>query len=389
MPTNRNLKPMYVSRHDQSCNTPVMRKVLNRISRDEIPVVRYFMSNSAAGGTRVSRATRRRFLKYAIAGIAVVAAGTGVYEYVNSLQASTKVNLGFFSSAASSMVSNAMQTQNYAKDFKFDVSWATLTDQATATNSLAKGSLDVYYGGNIGSLAAAKAGDLPIQIVFGSARASNTIMVAKDSPYNSVADLKGKKVGSPFNPPLAFHVSIFGLKNKGVAINYDDLTYSNSPPNVLPSLLDSHQVEAIEIISPILENLNASGKYRVLSVARDEWSAMGNGVLYGAVIAANSSFGDSHPNAVTSAIQMWVNAVKYISNNSNIIADYATNTLKRCPQVVDSYVQGQRSQIQLAAWDDAAIAGLNKLIEMFQSTGILTKKPENLFTKVYANNVRL
>ncbi|MFC7644482.1 ABC transporter substrate-binding protein [Streptosporangium lutulentum] len=78
-----------------------------------------------------------------------------------------------------------------------DVKLTTLAGGAEAIPKLKGGDLDVSFGNYVSFFSAAAKGALDLKIVsdgFQSAPKTHTIMVAKDSPIQTVADLKGKTI---------------------------------------------------------------------------------------------------------------------------------------------------------------------------------------------------
>ncbi|MCL4519541.1 MAG: ABC transporter substrate-binding protein [Thaumarchaeota archaeon] len=349
---------------------------------------------NAGPQTNTGQTSRRNFMKYVAAGVVIVAVGgVGGYYAYNQFapKPPSQINVSYLNGAVSSVIGNVMEQGDYASKLDLNPTWqAPATDQSAATVALSQGVYDVYFGANIGALAAGRANNLPVQIGFGATVSSNSILVKADSPYNTVADLKGKKVGSPFTPPLAFYIAINDLKNQGVQINYSDLTYTKLAVNLLPNALDAGQVEAVEVIQPVLQEMVVTNKYRVLTDANQEWQKMGNGTLYGAVIGMYETYGSAHADAVGRAIQMWVDTVEDIIKNPTVIDNYIANGLKITdPQVASAFKASTLDSVTPRAWDSNTVSGVNKLIQLFYDSGVLTKMPQGLVTSQYAKNVTI
>ena len=86
---------------------------------------------------------------------------------------------------------------------------------------------------------------------------------AKDSPYKSFADLKGKKIGNFARVTGAYFFSAVIAKENKLDIEKD---FQNVPAETgaLIALLERGEVEAINMFEPHTTRLVISGKYRVL-----------------------------------------------------------------------------------------------------------------------------
>lgn len=91
----------------------------------------------------------------------------------------------------------------------------------------------------------------------------NSFLVRKDSPYKTVADLKGKKIGNFSRTTGAFFFSAVIAKERGLDIEKD---FQSIPAETgaLIALLERGEVEAINMFEPHVTKLLLSGKYRVL-----------------------------------------------------------------------------------------------------------------------------
>ncbi len=91
----------------------------------------------------------------------------------------------------------------------------------------------------------------------------NAWVVRKDSPYKTLADLKGKKIGNFSRVTGAFFFSAVIAKEHGLDIEKD---FQSIPAETgaLIALLERGEVEAINMFEPHTTKLVVSGKYRVM-----------------------------------------------------------------------------------------------------------------------------
>src|SRR4051794_37849087 len=102
-----------------------------------------------------------------------------------------------------------------------------------------------------------------IRLITAQIWSGNSWVVKKDSPYQSLTDLKGKKIGNFARVTGAYFFSAVIAKEQKLDIEKD---FQNVPAETgaLIALLERGEVEAINMFEPHTTRLVMSGKYRVL-----------------------------------------------------------------------------------------------------------------------------
>jgi ABC-type nitrate/sulfonate/bicarbonate transport system substrate-binding protein len=102
-----------------------------------------------------------------------------------------------------------------------------------------------------------------IRLIAPQIWSGNSWLVKKDSPYRSLADLKGKKIGNFARVTGAYFFSAVIAKEKKLDIEKD---FQSIPAETgaLIALLERGEVEAINMFEPHTTRLVLSEKYRVL-----------------------------------------------------------------------------------------------------------------------------
>ncbi|KAB0678538.1 aliphatic sulfonate ABC transporter substrate-binding protein [Aureimonas leprariae] len=200
----------------------------------------------------------------------------------------------------------------FEKEFARDgikVDLVTFTNGGSeATTALATGAIDVTYTGNNPALRVAASGADVKMIGLSSFLKSDgsTIIVAKDSPIRTLADLKGKRVA--YLKGTVRH-SVFAKALKSVGLTTDDVESLNLAFEASGPALARGDVDAIVESDNTAAKLVEAGQGRVLLDARDhpEWAAP-------YVISVNGDFARNHPDIlrrllkVDVAIARWADA---------------------------------------------------------------------------------
>jgi len=144
----------------------------------------------------------------------------------------------------------------------FKVAWSDFPSGPPILQAVASGALDIGGVGNAPPVFAAAAGD-PIAIV-GALRGNPlaaAVVVPKNSPIHSVAQLRGKKVAVAEGSSADYHV-LAVLKQAGLTPKDLTLDYLQ-PTEALPAFSSGH-VDAWDIWSPYIEQVTAEDGARIL-----------------------------------------------------------------------------------------------------------------------------
>jgi len=152
----------------------------------------------------------------------------------------------------------AQETKALEKATGYKISWKQFGGGGEVIKALASGSVQVGEVGSAGIAAAVSRGE-PLQLFWildniGDAEA----LVAKNgSGINSVADLKGKKIATPFNSTSHFD-TIVALEHAHV--NPADVQILNMRPPEIRAAWQRGDIQATFIWDPVLSEVKKDGK---------------------------------------------------------------------------------------------------------------------------------
>jgi len=152
-------------------------------------------------------------------------------------------------------------------------------------------------------------------------RSNDAVLVSKDSPYKSLSDLKGKKIGGP--PGIAT-VILLKLILRNFLDPEKDIQIIELEPQLQLQALQAKQIDAVFGLEPIITFGREKGITRVLVNEPMEQFIMNPLPIACGVVS--SSFAESNPELITRLNKAMGKAIDFIrSNNSEsrkILAKY-------------------------------------------------------------------
>ncbi|HET7393101.1 MAG TPA: PhnD/SsuA/transferrin family substrate-binding protein [Candidatus Binatia bacterium] len=213
-----------------------------------------------------------------------------------------------------------------------------------------------------------------IRLIAPQIWSGNSWLVKKDSPYKSLADLKGKKIGNFARVTGAYFFSAVIAKEKKLDIEKD---FQSIPAETgaLIALLERGEVEAINMFEPHTTRLVLSDKYRVLLDFDEELEK-----LFGAP-PLKSSVGmlretiEKQPALVKAIRGAYVDAVKMIKagQDKDFFEAKAKEffNLSTPEQIAAGMKQNRQNFADL--WGESFFQSQNKILQSGISLGLLPK----------------
>lgn len=166
----------------------------------------------------------------------------------------------------------------------FKVTWADFTSGPPMLQAMAGGAVDIGSVGNAPPVFAAAGGDnLAIVGAFQANPLGSALLVPKNSPIHSIAQLKGKRIAVAQGSSADYHL-LTVLKKAGLTVHDVTLDYLQ-PADGLAALASGH-VDAWDIWSPFVEQAQAQDHARLLV------SGVGYGSPYSFTVAARGALAD-------------------------------------------------------------------------------------------------
>lgn len=164
----------------------------------------------------------------------------------------------------------------------------------------------------------------PWTIVYPIARGAVEVLVPKDSPIKSLADLKGKNVGTYAGPTgtatmllrtlLADHYGFDPGKS-------NNLQYGGPP--VLINALKRNEIAALVMLDPLATRLMTSGEVRSIANLADEYESKTKTKVLWIAWLAHEKLIKRAPQAITKLLVAYQQALDYLEKNPEAWSRYA------------------------------------------------------------------
>jgi sulfonate transport system substrate-binding protein len=166
----------------------------------------------------------------------------------------------------------------------FKVTWSDFTSGPPMLQAMGAGAVDIGSVGNAPPVFAAAGGDK--LAIVGALRANplaSAILVPKNSPIHSIAQLRGQRIAVAQGSSADYHL-LTVLKKAGLSVHDVTLNYLQ-PAEGLASLSSAH-VDAWDIWSPFIEQAQSQDHARILV------NGVGFGSPYSFAVASRAALAD-------------------------------------------------------------------------------------------------
>jgi NitT/TauT family transport system substrate-binding protein len=212
------------------------------------------------------RATVSGALAIAVALTAVACGDSDDKKSTNGLEKSS-ITLGTMTVADTAPVQLAI-SKGYFKAEGLSVKTQVIPGGAAGIPLLKSGRLDFSFGNYVSLLTAATKdpGFKPMIVAegFQSASKTHTLMVRKDSPYHTVKDLAGKKIGVNTKRNISTLLVRAAAQPEGVEFDEDKNFVEVAPP-AMEQALKSKSVDAVQAIEPFGTQMQETMGARMVS----------------------------------------------------------------------------------------------------------------------------
>ena len=203
---------------------------------------------------------RRQFL-----GLAMGGAFAGILARAVAATELKEIRIGYQKSGIFPAIKQRRTLEGVFNPLGIDIKWAEFTFGPPLLEGIATGNLDYGYTGDAPPVFAQAAGANLDYVAVLPRHASEGIIVPEESPIQTLADLKGKRIG--FGKASSAHTTTLAALDKA-GLAYTDIKPVYLPPADAASAFARGAIDAWTIWDPFLA-IAQRGKVRTLAYAKD------------------------------------------------------------------------------------------------------------------------
>lgn len=260
----------------------------------------------------------------------------------------------YYNIRASVEAANALEGASYR------VEWKHFQAAAPIAEALDSAALDLGFLGDSGLLFLAAKG-APVKVVGVSRQNQDgvALLVAKDAPYKTLADLKGRKVAiwpGAWSQQLVHRA----LEKQGLPQDYVELV--KVMPIDASAALQGGKIDAFPVWEPYISQLVVSGQARPLLTAKGLMPAI-------STIAANADSAKAKREAIADFLLRVKRAREWVNTHQEDYAARWARTAKLEPETVQHWFATARMVIEPV--NDAAVADLRDTADFLHKSGAI------------------
>ena len=323
----------------------------------------------------------RRWTPWAAAAVALVI-GLGVVGPVGA-QTPVKLKFGDLAQSLNGIAVQAMKDQKIDQKYGLNVEYVTYPTLDGLFTAIRGKDVDVGFGGWT-AFAQFRGQGIPVTAIYSVGRgATLDVIVPAASPLKSIADLKGKKVGSYAGAAGTATVLFRVIAAKFYGFDPGQTGHLQfAAPGLLTALIEKGDLDAALLFDPLAAKAVVSGKFRSIGNLGDIYQQHTGEDFLWIVYGTNDDVIKRAPDALTNFNRAWIDAVRWVQANPQIFVDYG----KKLGFDTEAGVRVLRERVlkdYILRWDDAFIgtlANFGKMSHDVMGKGFLDTIPPEAFT---------
>jgi len=235
-----------------------------------------------------------------------------------------KTSLGYVSTGLTGLAVQIMKDNKIPEKYGLDLSYSGFPNPTSSNNSFVLGKYDINIAAGSNVVAVARSKGFDVTYFHPTLLNSVSLIVKRDSNYQKLKDLVGKKIGwygLSSGGGTAFY--LLGREEE-LSIN-DDFQLSQVSPPMLWPMLEKQEFDAIIIFEPFVSKMLSTGEYRViLGPFWREWEKYHDAPMEMAGLAASDSWLNENREIAMKMVKVWEEVVKIIkSDPKGLVSKYS------------------------------------------------------------------
>ncbi|MBI4318659.1 MAG: ABC transporter substrate-binding protein [Chloroflexi bacterium] len=212
-------------------------------------------------------------------------------------------------------------------------------------------------------------------VLFAPALWNNTnFIVAKDSPYTKVADLKGKKVTTLQKVSGVYTSTQIIFKEMGLDFEKDFQLVTAAIP-VQIGLLERKEVDAAIFSDPWALRVIETGNFRELASANDLWKGITGQPMFFIGVGAHREWYEQNKDTTRRLLNCLIEGAKYVQEHPEAIEEIKDLLDLKTPREVELAMK-RMPPFYAAQWDDNTFKNAELIIKRSAELKIIEQVPK-------------
>ncbi|TCT04384.1 ABC transporter substrate-binding protein [Aquabacter spiritensis] len=281
--------------------------------------------------------------------------------------AAQEVRVGYWASGVSAGLGFVLEDGKFLEKEGLKPSWVQFTKLAEVNRALISKSIDIAVaGGTVPSLRLGAEG-VPAKIIASDIVADANFVVPEDSPIKTLADLKGKRIGST-PPGSTAYALVATILKRNYGMTDKDFQQVPSGEAQLLTFMQRGEIQAALMRTITLRQLGPAAKVRVIGTVPQEWKKLIKAdsppVLGVAVV--DSAFNEKNPEVTVKFMLALMKAVKWGAAHQADVAAILKTRLNMNDAEATAYASAWTSNY-FASLEEADIQSLLQMAEVFKA----------------------
>ena len=277
------------------------------------------------------------------------------------------------------------------KKYKLDekngirINWVEFGSPDALERAAALGQVPLNPGVSTPALIRYRNEGVDVIAIYSSFRSNHYVVVRRDSPVKTFADLKGKKVGIyGWQVGSIAALQTVAKERYGIDMKKDFKVVVASSP-ALSALLDKGEVEAISQVDPLVTRLVLEGKARQLLSIGEETEKVTGQPFVAILTTVSQEYARKNPGIVKAVVKTYKDAYDYIKAHPEVYRETGFMDLlgvKGTPEL-EKLLQERFTPLYINRFDREVVAGINATLKIFVEYGALDKTRDDWYTFDY------
>lgn len=305
--------------------------------------------------------------------LAAVLAAAGVMALSIPSAAQPKITFATTSTGAAGLITTVMKNQKLDQKNGFTLDAPAFTPEK-GQNALVFKQVDSGFFNPI-AMARANLKGNSMRIFAPLFYNHISFLVQKDSPYKSLAELKGKKVATMARVTGMYNTFALVSRFRGLDIEKDYQLVMGAPPVIL-GLLKQKEVEMGMTFEPVTSSVLTEGQLKEIGTINDLWRESTGKPMLMIGASAHAEWLDTHQKEARQVTQAILDSLAYIRKNPAEVMRANKAQLGAKTDAALTLLIERMPKIMASEWNDAVIQNLQLQVTKAVEVGLLPKVPE-------------